>query len=72
MLKGETILTGAPRTCGDCSKSVEMGIHHSAAGYYYGGFCDCGPYSRESGYYPSRESCQDAINNGTLSWRTQQ
>jgi hypothetical protein len=36
------------------------------AGYYVGFWCDrCGPYSRESGYYQSREEAEKALSKGT-------
>ena len=59
MIKGETIGTGAPMRCDKCGVVVEIKVHNSAAGYYIGAWCDCGPYSRESGYYPTR-SCAEA------------
>lgn len=51
MLNGETIGTGAPKACPDCKVKPEFEVCQSAAGYYIGTMCDCGPYSRESGYY---------------------
>jgi hypothetical protein len=41
-----------------------MGVYRSAAGHYVGTYCECGPYSRESGYYTSREDAQKALNSG--------
>jgi len=38
--------------CPDCGLRMFMDVQQSAAGYYLGYFCEnCGPYSRESGYY---------------------
>jgi hypothetical protein len=43
-------------TCTDCNKPLTLTVCESAAGFYIGRWCDCGPYSRESGYYPTREA----------------
>ena len=51
MLKGETISSGAPSVCPECSRVLEFKVCSSFAGYYIGTECDCGPYSRETGYY---------------------
>jgi len=63
MLPGETIASGASPTCPECGVSVRMGIYHSPAGYYIGTYCNCGPYSRETGYYPTREKAQEVFDN---------
>jgi len=55
MIEGETILTGAPDRCDTCNVLVEFKVMRSAAGWYIGTECDCGPYSRESGYFASEE-----------------
>lgn len=60
-LPGETIATGAMSVCPDCGVSVmeTLGVMMSAAGYYIGTYCDCGPaYSRESGYYRHRDEAE--------------
>lgn len=36
----------------------------SFAGHYVGTECDCGPYSRESGYYKLREDAEKALETG--------
>lgn len=55
-LPGETLSLGAPMTCPDCGQDVStLRVLQSAAGYYIGTHCACGPYSRESGYYKTRE-----------------
>lgn len=36
----------------------------SAAGYYIGRYCNEGPYSRESGYFRTREDAENALNTG--------
>ena len=56
MIQGETIANGANETCGDCGWNLTIDVHRSAAGYYWGTWCGCGPYSRESGYYPTEEA----------------
>ena len=66
MLPGETIASGAPSTCADCFKDVEKEVLRSAAGYYIGTICACGPYSRESGYYRTEEDAQRALNHGAF------
>ena len=64
VLQGETISTGAPETCPDCSTKVKLGVYRSAAGYYIGTYCKCGPYSRESLlYYLTKEQAQEAFDN---------
>ena len=64
MLPGETIASGAPVICSDCNTEAIWGVYHSAAGYYVGTYCECGPYSRESGYYRSREQADKALASG--------
>lgn len=51
MIPGETLASGAPNPCPDCGQYLEPEVLRSAAGYYIGTRCFCGPYSRESGYY---------------------
>ncbi len=64
MIAGETIATGAADTCEDCGVKPELQVCHSMAGYYVGTYCDCGPYSRESDYYKTREQAQAALESG--------
>jgi hypothetical protein len=54
---------GAPR-CEDCAKMPKFDVYRSAAGFYVGTYCDCGPYTRESGYYLTRELAQADLNTG--------
>ena len=43
----------------------KIAVHRSGAGFYVGTSCQCGPYSRESGYYPTREGAEKALASGT-------
>ena len=48
-------LKGLSGTTCDCGEELGLQVCSSAAGYYLGYFCpNCGPYSRETGYYASR------------------
>ncbi len=55
MLKGENCQESK---CPDCGVVLEIQVLISAAGYYLGTMCDCGPYSRESGYFPKRDEAE--------------
>lgn len=69
-LPGET--TGARRgqsfPCPDCNAPMPLKVLQSNAGYYLGHHCTtddecgCSPWSRETGYYPSRETAQQALD----------
>jgi hypothetical protein len=63
-IEGETIGTGAPDVCPECGKKLEMQVLRSNA-WYIGTECCCGPYSRESGYYETREEAETALRLGT-------
>lgn len=63
-LPGETIATGASKTCEDCGVTPELDVYQTPAGHYVGTFCKCGPYSRESGYYKTRKAAQEALDSG--------
>jgi hypothetical protein len=42
-------------TC-TCGEDLPLKVCQSAAGFYLGHVCNkCGPYSRETGYFPTRE-----------------
>jgi len=56
MLPGETILSGAANKCEDCGVVLNFKVLHTPAGYYVGTACDCGPYSRETGYMTEAEA----------------
>ncbi|MGB8481913.1 MAG: hypothetical protein WCE63_24195 [Acidobacteriaceae bacterium] len=67
MLPGEAIAGGAPDTCANCGTNLTNEVLCSRAGYYIGTQCECGPYSRESGYYRTYEVAQSALNSGPFS-----
>jgi len=53
--------------CMDCGNRLPAKVLQSAAGHYIGTWCSCcGPYSRESGYYPTSEAAQEALDNNTF------
>jgi len=52
-LPGETLYSGAPRTCEDCGVELVPRVCRSGAGFYIGTWCHCGPESRDSGYFAS-------------------
>lgn len=64
VLPGETVATGAPVYCEECKTAAKMGVYKSPAGHYIGYYCNCGPYSRESEYYPTRETALYAWKTG--------
>jgi hypothetical protein len=64
VLPRETLATGADPTCSDCGVTPKLQVCSSPAGFYVGTYCDCGPYSRESGYYPTRDAAQKALEKG--------
>jgi hypothetical protein len=68
-LPKETIHTGAPNKCPDCGKRLVEEVLYSPAGYYIGTQCCCGPYSRESYYYISRETAQKDLDARTVKYR---
>lgn len=61
MHPGETIRSGAPDTCPDCNKKPIFEVCKSNAGYYIGTWCNCGPYSRETGYFKNRKDAEVAL-----------
>jgi hypothetical protein len=47
--------------CHECGAELNIDIQKSAAGFYVGFWCpECGPYSRESGYYRNYEDAEKA------------
>lgn len=67
MLAGETIMSGASSACRDCGVRLVLRVCRSFAGYYLGTQCDCGPYSRESDYFETREEAEAALTPEVLS-----
>mgnify|MGYP001185797902 CR=1 FL=1 len=65
VLKGETIYRGAPSKCEDCGTKLELQVL-STCGYYVGTQCQCGPFSRETGYYQTREEAEQVLNGIAL------
>lgn len=63
VMHGETIQHGAPDTCPDCKVKLVPKVYETCA-FYVGTWCNCGPYSRESGYYRTREEAETALNSG--------
>ena len=63
-LPGETIASGAPPRCPDCAVMPRIDVYRSGAGFYIGTYCQCGPYTRESGYYRNRDQAQAALHSG--------
>lgn len=48
-------------TC--CRTVLKLRVLRSAAGYYIGRACDnCGPHSRESGYFQTEEAAAHALD----------
>lgn len=64
MLRGETVLTGARRHCSACGVTMDFEVLRSAAGYYIGTRCDCGPNSRETSYFPTYELAAALLKSG--------
>lgn len=64
VLPKETIARGGDKTCSDCGVTPKLQVCHSQAGYYIGTYCSCGPYSRESDYYKTRELAEKALAAG--------
>lgn len=68
-MRGETIHLGAPDFCPTCKRKLYNKPMRSAAGWYVGTSCNCGPYSRESVYYSTEAEVIEAIAHGTIDYR---
>ena len=66
MLPGEIIASDAAPVCPDCGVKLNLEVLQSAAGCYIGTRCDCGPYSRESGYFKCRDLAANTLQGGTF------
>lgn len=63
VMMGETICYGG-RDCDTCGGYMLLQVCKSAAGYYLGFHCpQCGPYSRETKYYETKEEAQNVLSN---------
>jgi len=66
MLPGECV-NDTTTVCVECCSELTIGVLRSQAGYYIGFFCNnCGPYSRESGYYPTYQKAEQALKSGSF------
>jgi len=65
MIPGETICSGAAATCPECGTKPELEVLTSGGGrnVYIGTRCKCGPYTRESDYFPTREMAQGVLDS---------
>ena len=62
MLPGECV-EDVTTACTECNEKLDIGVYQSNAGYYIGFWCpNCGPYSRESGYFKTHEQAQFAFD----------
>lgn len=76
MLPGETITSGADAICDGCGTKFNFEPMESGAGWFVGTFCHnqkcphvSEPNSRESEYYPTRESVERAIRENNVAYR---
>jgi hypothetical protein len=60
----ETIATCAPSACSVCGMELSNKVLSSTAGFYIGTRCECGPHSRESGYFRTRPLAEHALTTG--------
>lgn len=63
----DTLETGVPTDCEVCGTHMRLEVLPSNSGFYIGTRCHCGPYRRESRYFPSREGAALALHAGTYS-----
>lgn len=61
MYPGESVIQSNIKKCETCGQALELGVHSSAAGYYIGTVCNCGPYSRETGYFETYDQAERAL-----------
>lgn len=59
-MDAETVNGGAPQQCPDC-KNLHGPEVMRTCGYYIGYWCDCGPYSRETSYFKTREEAERVL-----------
>ncbi len=65
----ETISRGASIKCETCGVVVKLRVCSSGAGYYIGTMCDCGPYSRETGYFKNYKEAKKALDSDEYTLR---
>ena len=65
-LNRETLSEHPDLPCEDCGWVPSLDVYRSAAGFYVGTWCGCGPYSRESGYFVTWGEAQDALQAGAF------
>lgn len=64
MLPGETEGFQKEIKCNDCGEMMSLQVCRSTAGTYLGYYCgNCGPYSRETGYYRSTERAEKDLKD---------
>lgn len=68
VLQGETIYRGASDKCEDCGIKLELQVLKTYA-YYVGTQCQCGPFSRETGYYKTHKEAEQVLNGIALGER---
>lgn len=61
MFPGESVFSMKEKVCPDCQTPLNLKVCSSAAGYYVGTTCDCGPFSRETRYFCSKEEAEEAL-----------
>jgi hypothetical protein len=73
-LKGQVNIMALPgevghinTKCKFCGEFLPAQVLRSGAGWYIGTYCsNCGPYSRESGYYRTEADAESALEKGTF------
>jgi hypothetical protein len=64
MLPGECVQSDTV-DCTECGQHLSIQVCQSPAGYYIGFWCpNCGPYSRESFYYKTKEAAEAVFGSG--------
>ena len=48
-------------SCPECGHKYLPRVMKSAAGFYVGTSCTCGPFSRESEYYATEQAARDVL-----------
>lgn len=66
MLRKEALQVGASPCCPECGVRMDLRVLRSAAGFYVGTECPCGPSTRESGYYARQEDAARALAQGAF------